>query len=147
MKGEIKDHAVLPSSQHLPQALRDPDQWCAHLSVIVVPTAPMTTASGNRAAMCWHAFQPVQCTGTSSDGESRARCDDRLEHGPAEVKPAGDRADLVLTGEPARVSHRGIDAGVTAPGQVVPGGPPRRVAEMSTYAATTTTTAAKPWPS
>jgi hypothetical protein len=72
MEGEIKDHAVVPLSQHLSQALGDPDPWCAHPSVIVVPTVPMTNASGNRAAICWHAFQPVQCAGTSSDGESSA---------------------------------------------------------------------------
>jgi hypothetical protein len=40
--------------------------------VIVVPTVPMTNASGNRAAICWQAFQPVQCAGTSNDGESPA---------------------------------------------------------------------------
>jgi hypothetical protein len=72
MKGEIKDHAVVPSSQRLSQALGDPDRWCAHPSVIVVPTVPMTNASGNRAAICWQAFQPVQCAGTSNDGESPA---------------------------------------------------------------------------
>jgi hypothetical protein len=93
MKGEIKDHAVLPSSQHLSQALRDPDQWCAHLSVIVVPTVPMTDASGNRAAMCWHAFHGVQRAGTSSDGESPASASTvgamiGSNIGTAEVKPA-----------------------------------------------------------
>jgi len=30
IKGEIKDYPVAPSSQHLSQALGDPDQWCAH---------------------------------------------------------------------------------------------------------------------
>jgi hypothetical protein len=120
--------------------------------VIVVPTVPITNAPGNRAAICRHAPQRVQRAHTSSDGESSderldRRCDDRLEHGTAEVKPACDRADLVLTGEAARVSHRVDDAGVTARGQVVPGGPPSRVAEMSRYAATTITRAAKPWPS
>jgi chromosome partitioning protein len=45
---------------------------CAHPSVIVVPTVPMTNASGNRVAICWHALQPVQCAGASSDGESSA---------------------------------------------------------------------------
>ena len=49
-----------------------PIDWCAHPSVIVVPTVPMTNASGSRAAICWQALQPVQCAGISSDGESSA---------------------------------------------------------------------------
>ena len=35
---------------------------------MVVPTALITKASGNRVAMRCTAFQPVQCAGTSSEG-------------------------------------------------------------------------------
>ena len=71
MNGEIKvGHAVVTA----PLASRrlTPINGVLYPSVIVVPTVPMTNASGNRAAICWQALQPVQCAGTSSDGESSA---------------------------------------------------------------------------
>jgi hypothetical protein len=40
--------------------------------VMVVPTVLSTKASGNRAAIRWTAFQPVQWAGTSSEGSSSA---------------------------------------------------------------------------
>ena len=41
-------------------------------SLIVVPTVPITNASGNRPARWWQARNPVQCAGTSSEGDSSA---------------------------------------------------------------------------
>ena len=68
MNGEISAALTAPlASRRLTQI-----NGVLYSSVIVVPTVPMTNASGNRAAICWQAFQPVQCAGTSSDGESPA---------------------------------------------------------------------------
>lgn len=69
--GDETVEALLPS-QHRSPAVAYPINGVLHSIVIVVPTVPITNASGNRAAICWQAFQPVQCAGTSSDGESSA---------------------------------------------------------------------------
>ena len=59
-----------PALRHRQRSLARSD-WTGQSS-IVVPTVLITNASGSRAASCWTAFQPVQCAGTRSAGESSA---------------------------------------------------------------------------
>src|SRR5580692_4751868 len=60
-------------------------------------------------AVGWHEQRRSEA-GERVDG----RPDDRLEHRPAEVKPADDRRDALLAGQLLRVADRVHDARVTA---------------------------------